>query len=801
MESSWILTFEPTQLEHFGLYEALCTLGNGFFACRGALEEAQASDKHYPGTYLAGCYNQLTTPIAGHNVEHEDLVNLPNWLTLNFYPVACKADWLSNSTAIWHYLELNLRQGILQRTSYFKDNQNRETRIVSQRLISMHNKHIGAIQYQITPLNWSGDIVIQSTLDGSITNSGVARYSQLTSQHWQILTKELINDDTIGLWVSTTQSHIELAQVARTQIFLPHGKCLLKPDCHQTEKTITQVYQTSIKPTQAITIEKVVSLFSSRDFAIKNSRTAAITANKQAGCFHNLLQLHQIAWQQLWQHFDIELTPPSQEQQLIRLHTFHLLQTISPHSIELDVGAPARGLHGEAYRGHVFWDELFILPFYTLRFPAITRSLLLYRYRRLDAARQLAREAGFRGAMYPWQSASDGSETSQLWHLNPRSNTWGPDYSSLQRHINIAIAYNIQQYYHYTADLNFLTAYGAEMLLEIARFWASIATFNTKKKRYEIKGVMGPDEYHEQYPASNKQGIDNNAYTNIMAVWVIKQALAILEILPADRVQALRKMLNISSKELARWRKITTLMYVPFLVDGIISQFEYYEQLKEFPWQAYQMKYGNIERLDRILKSENDTPNNYKLAKQADVVMLFYLLPFTELQSLFEQLGYNLSTASAKRTVEYYLARTSHGSTLSRIVFASVFNDFKPNLANQLYWQALVSDFEDSQKGSTKEGIHLGIMAGTVNYITKHYAGISVENNQLMFQPQLPITVKNLKFRIQFHGNIFAINITKTKFKIRLMTKTYPQKIMVGQQILYVTYDKAQILNINIRGS
>ena len=157
---------------------------------------------------------------------------------------------------------------------------------------------------------------------------------------------------------------------------------------------------------------------------------------------------------------------------ILRLHIFHLLQTVSPNTVDMDAGVPARGLHGEAYRGHIFWDELFILPYLNFHFPEISRELLLYRYRRLGAARRLAREAGHRGAMYPWQSGSDGREESQVLHLNPRSGRWTPDNTALQRHVSLAIAYNVWRYWQTTEDRGVMAAHCTEMLVEIARFWA-----------------------------------------------------------------------------------------------------------------------------------------------------------------------------------------------------------------------------------------------------------------------------------------------------------------------------------------
>ncbi|MDF2867515.1 MAG: Trehalose 6-phosphate phosphorylase [Gammaproteobacteria bacterium] len=709
----WVLTFNDFDPKQIGLREALCTLGNGYFATRGALEESLADAYHYPGTYLAGGYNKLTTTVAGRTLINEDLVNLPNWLVVSFYPIDSQPNWLLSAKRLEHKLELNMYQGLLKRSSHIIDARGRETIITSRRIVHMANPHLAAIEYIIKPLNWSGEINLISSLDGSVTNQGVARYSQLNGKHLEVLNRIQINNDTLGLCVQTNQSHLQVALTARTQIFATYNCLAIPAKIQTTQETISQIFNFTISAGQPITIEKILTLYSSRDFAISECQIEAKTASQETGRFKNLLKTHRLAWKHVWQHCDINLTSKSPESTIVRLHTFHLLQTLSPHIIGLDVGAPARGLHGEAYRGHIFWDELFILPFLTHYLPAVSRSLLLYRYRRLNAARRLAKQAGYAGAMFPWQSASNGEEVSQRWHLNPRSNTWGPDYSFLQRHVNAAIAYNIWHYYQHTLDEEFLSGYGAEMLLEIARFWASLATFNTTIQRYEIKGVMGPDEYHECYPNANKPGLNNNAYTNVMAVWVIERALQTIKSLPSRRVIELKELLKLSDQELASWEPITQRMFIPFHA-GIISQFQGYERLKEFAWQAYQTQYGNIERLDRILKNEKDSPDHYKIAKQADVVMLFYLLPTMELQRLFKQLGYTLTEKMIQHTIEYYLQRTSHGSTLSKVIFAKVLTPYKPELARELYLQALYSDLHDTQQGTTREGIHLGVMASTI---------------------------------------------------------------------------------------
>jgi len=420
-------------------------------------------------------------------------------------------------------------------------------------------------------------------------------------------------------------------------------------------------------------VEKVVALYTSRDRAISESLLDARDAAGQAPGFEGLLARHAGEWSILWDRFDIQLDSANEwAETVLHLHIFHLLQTVSPHTVHLDAGVPARGWHGEAYRGHIFWDEVFIFPFFNLQRPVLASALLDYRHARLGIARAAARAAGYQGAMFPWQSGSNGQEETQQLHLNPKSGRWLPDHSHLQRHVNIAIAYNVWQHYMITGSTGFLRFVGAELLIEIARFWASVTTYNAEEGRYEILGVMGPDEYHEAYPGADRPGLDNNTYTNVMVVWVLQRALEALEELPPHYRQELVQELSIQDAELDRWRDISAKMKVVFHADGVLTQFQGYEDLLEFDWEGHRERYGNIARLDRLLEAEGDSTDRYKLAKQADVLMLLFLLSRTELRELLAGLGYQVSNEQLERTVSYYLARTSHGSTLSGVVSAWV---------------------------------------------------------------------------------------------------------------------------------
>ena len=250
------------------------------------------------------------------------------------------------------------------------------------------------------------------------------------------------------------------------------------------------------------------------------------------------------------------------------------------------------------------------------------------------------------------------------------------------------------------------------MMLEIARFWASIAHFNPARERYEIHGVMGPDEFHEKYPGAAHGGLRNNAYTNVMVAWLCDIAGKLPSLLSASSAEGLRTRLGIGDDELALWQDMSRRMFVPFLEDGIISQFEGYGDLEELDWDAYRAKYGNIQRLDRILRAEGNDPDRYKIAKQADTVMLFFLFTPGELRETFERLGYDYRPDTAARNIAYYDRRTSHGSTLSFVTYAGVLAALDPESSWDRFLVALRSDADDVQGGTTKEGIHLGVMAG-----------------------------------------------------------------------------------------
>ncbi len=761
----WNLVYDSFDPGQEGTREALCTLGNGYWATRGAVPGSTPDGVHYPGTYLAGIYNRLVTDLDGRKVETEHMVNAPDWafmaVRLQDGPVLRPgiAEMLS------HHQDLDLRSGVLTRINCYRDAAGRKTRITSRQFQSLDDPHLAALEVTLEAEDWSGEVVLESVVNGTVANRNVRADFALAHEHLVPSGSVELDGETVIYEAATSQSGIRIATAART---------LIGVDGEAAERRLIQEnaragHEITLRLARGIpvTIEKIAAVATSRDRAVSTAALDAGHRIDRAPGFAVLLVAHASKWVELWNRFGIQLQTGPRQSLALNLHIFHVLQTVAAASPDLDAGLPARGLHGEGYRGHVFWDELFVYPMLTLRRPELTRALLLYRFRRLDAARDAARAEGLAGAMFPWQSGSDGREETPAELFNPRNKAWMPDNSHRQRHVGLAVAYSVWQYYQATADLGFLTDYGAEILVEVARLFASLAVHDLGDDRFDISGVMGPDEYHDGYPDAPGQGLRNNVYTNVMAAWVLARAAETVQLLAGHDCDPLNHRLGLESEEVAHWEKISRRLRIPFH-EGVISQFEGYEQLQEFDWDTYRTRYTNIGRLDLILQAEGDTTNRYKLSKQADVLMLFYLFSAEELREIFSRLGYPLPPDLIPATVRYYLARTSHGSTLSRLAHSWVLARTNRARSWSLFEQALEADLADTQGGTTREGIHLGAMAGTADMVMRCYAGVETRRDALWLHPVLPSELTAVSFQLSYRGQPVSISVTHDRVSLRL---------------------------------
>ena len=761
----WLLVYEGFDPVHEGHREALTTLANGYLGTRGAAPERTADGVHYPGTYLAGVYNRLTTVLDGREREDEHLVNVPNWLPLDVR-VEDAAWWSEGGLATSaERRELDLRRGLLTRTTTLVDAAGRQLLVTQRRIVSMDRPHVCALETTLVPLGWTGSVEVRAAIDTDVLNSNVPDDAALANRHLDLIDVRSVGHGVLLSEVETVASHIRIAMAARL-VARTGGKDVAAR--HRGHGSLAvQTVRLLLAPDSPGVVDKIVTVFTSRDAAIASPGDAAVSdlAAAQTG-LEGLLPGHTRAWERLWRRFVIELEADVQTRLVLNLHVFHLLQSLSEHTAVLDAGVPARGLHGEGYRGRVFWDELFVLPVLTAHLPEVTRGLLEYRYRRLGRARLTATEQGLSGALFPWQSGSDGREETPNALYNPRSGRWMPDHSGLQRHVGLAVAYNAWQYYTSTGDVPWLARRGADLIIEVARLFAAMARYDPETDRFHLEAVMGPDEYHDGPPDHPGAGLTDNAYTNVLAAWVCQRACDVLQHVAGFDCDAVSGRLRIDGEEPARWNDLSRRLAVPFH-DGVISQFAGYQDLEELDWARYRRQYGNIGRLDLILEAEGDTTNQYKLAKQADALMLVYLLGEAGLIEALARLGYTLTHEDVRRTVDYYLARTAHGSTLSGVVHASVLARMDPAEAWPLFQRTLTADLDDTQGGTTEHGIHLGAMAGTIDIVTRSFAGVTVDGNAVALDPRLPARLTGARFELQHRGQRFRVSLTPAATEVR----------------------------------
>lgn len=769
--------------------ETLLTVGNGYLGLRGTLPEMTISDNHYPATYIAGQYNEAVSEVEGKLITNEDFVNSANlqFLTIQFSDgkilELCKAVVQSLTR------HLDLKTGLFH-SVLVVDVAGKKLQIDTKRVVNMANKHHYSLEYTILPLNFSEKLTLISKSDGNVYNYNTERYRQLTQHHLNIDAMTAEGPFT-KLVTTTKESGIQVTQVSElvvtTQNDIQH---------RITDREITQSVTFYGEEGQPFVFEKNVTV-TSRSLKQVSAHQPVEPTPVVPQDFSTNYEESKKAWQDIWQKIDIEIEGDMMTQKLLRLHGYHLLVSGSPMTIDhLDVSITARGLHGEAYRGHIFWDEIFILPFYQLHFPEMTRQLLMYRYNRLGQAKVAALAEGNKGAMFPWQSGLDGSEQSQEIHLNPLNGQWVEDYSRLQRHVSLSIAYNILNYVKNTNDQQFMTEYGHELLLEIAAYWSSKAIWSDDEQGYIIKNVMGPDEFHESYPDSQEGGLNNNAYTNMMVAWLFNNIVTLVQQLSIDEVSHLLTKVDLTKSDIIQMAKISKQLIVPITAEGLIAQYDGYFDLEEVDFESYKEKYGNIYRMDRILSAEGKSADNYQVAKQADALMTFYNLPISEVSRILERLGYEMPTDYLQKNYDYYIKRTSHGSTLSRIVHGQLAAQVGYKADSwELYQQALRSDYEDIQGGTIAEGIHTGVMAGTIMVTLQTYGGLDTRSETLSFKPNLPEKWQQMRFKFSRRQIDYAVKITQNDFEISASEAT--ELIVSGE---HYQIGKDEQLTLKYRG-
>ena len=721
--TDWTVTephFDPAQLR---ARETIFTIGNGYLGTRGTFEEGYP--QALPATFIHGVYDDA--PLI-----YTELANCPDWLSLVII-IDGERFRLDRGEILHYERQLDLRDGVLSRLIRWRSPIGKTLELRFERFASLADLHVLGLRCQITPIDFNGMIAVQSSLNGYPEN-------QQGLDHWEQLDQGMIAQGLEqGIWLQarTRSSHIELGIASKMTVM--DTDAALQVTEAPGYPTMTMTF--SVNKGQTIRVEKIVTVFTSQETALPVQ--AAQTKLTALSSYAMLSDAHQQAWNGVWQQSDIEIEGDRTAQLAVRYNLFQLF--IGAAADNDRVSIPAKTLSGFGYRGHAFWDtEIFILPFFTLTQPAIARSLLSYRYHTLAGARRKAAHRGYEGAMFAWESAATGDEVTPEWATptDPYAEAvriWCRD---REIHLSADIAYAIWQYWQVTGDDTWLRDYGAEIILDTARFWMSRLEWHPQQKRYELCGVIGADEYHEQ--------VSNNAFTNRMVQWHLEKAVAVYAWLqhtfPKQAV-ALAQQLQLTPEHLLSWQTALAQLYIPGdAATGLIEQFEGFFQLKDIDLSDYEPRDRSMQAILGI-----DETNQRQVLKQPDVLMLLYLM--RDAQAVSDDV--------LQKNWDYYAPRTdiTYGSSLTPAIHAILAAKLGAAAdAYQQFMQAARVDLDDN-RGNTADGIHAASAGGIWQAVVFGFGGIQLKENGPVATPHLPATWTRLKFKLHWRGTWHSFDL------------------------------------------
>jgi beta-phosphoglucomutase len=717
MNEGWIVIEESLDPSRLHQQETVFTIGNGYLGTRGAFEEG------YPGAWPATLINGLFDDAPVVNTE---LANCPDWLPLAIV-VRGERFRLDQGEVLAYRRRLDLRRGILSRTVRWRSPAGDTLQIDWERFASLADPHVLALRCQLTPLDFSGRVELYAGINGYADNRDLI--------HWEWLDQDVPADDnSLWLHVWTRYSAHEVAMAARLDLSKGAGS---PEPCESLGYPALKAAIGAVKGEQ-VTVDKLVTVYTSRDSSLPVS--AAREALSELRSYGELRAAHEAAWERSWEASDVVVEGNPRDQLAIRYALFQMLIAGPRHDDQVSI--PAKTLSGLGYHGHVFWDtEIFVAPFFTYTQPEIARNLLTYRYRTLPGARRKAQAAGYEGAMFAWESAATGDETTPTWVPGPRGEglvrIWTGD---IELHISADIAYAIYQYWRATGDDAWMASAGAPVILETARFWESAVEYNPDRDRYELHNVIGPDEYHDH--------VDNNAYTNRMIRWHLEAALEVFawlqENYPEDAAE-LEDRLSVGPSRLQTWADIIEDMLVLYDPEsGLIEQFEGFFDLEDIDLAGYEPRTQSMQALLGI-----EGANRRPVLKQADVLMLLYLLPDA------------YDDRALQANWDYYSPRTDHtyGSSLAPAIHAIMACRLgRPDEAYEHFRRAAFVDLEDT-RGNTGDGIHAASAGGLWQAVVLGFGGLRLTEYGPIATPHLPPGWTRLKFRIQFQGEWYDFDL------------------------------------------
>jgi trehalose/maltose hydrolase-like predicted phosphorylase len=739
--------FDPKKLHG---RETVYTIGNGYFGTRGAFEEG--FPKATPATLLFGVFDKVA-------IAKEELANVPDWLTIKLF-VNNERFRLNEGKILDYHRTLDMQNGILTRTIRWESPGGIRVRITIERFASLADEHVGVIRYSLTAEEQPEtgeklDVFLWSAL-----NMAVGNYDLL---HWESV-EQRRDGELLWLHSQTLNSSVQLVQtMSFTSKDCEFQKELIRSDVSPS----IRIYK-KLAVGETMTAEKVVVMYTSRDtedplqaaiehhHKILQSSVSPAETDKQyelyvegaryvnpcvgVDPYETLLVEHKQAWQNYWEISDVIIEGDEIAQQAVRYNIYQLRISASSHDSRYSIAA--KGLTGFGYRGHVFHDtEIFMLPYFTFVHPDIARTLLMYRYRLLPAARAKAKRNGYKGAQYPWESTLSGVETTPPAILHPETGELIPVLNGpLELHITASISHAAWQYWHITGDDEFMRDFGAEILLSAATFWVSRTVWNSEHNAYQIDNVIGPDEWHEH--------VNDNAFTNFMARYNIQIAIDVLHWLQStapDKAQELAQQLDLNEQSLAHWQDVIDRIRIPQdKQTGLFEQFDGFFKLEPLDQEKYK---GRITSFQGILGIEEI--QHFRIVKQADVLMLLTVL----------NQQFDLKTKLVNW--EYYFPITDHdyGSSLTPALHVILACELGlVETAYHMFMKGALVDLDDP-RGNSNEGIHDACAGAVWQAAISGFAGLRLTDDGYSTSPTWPDGWTRLAFKFCQKGEQISVDL------------------------------------------
>jgi maltose phosphorylase len=727
----WNIVEEGFHPERQRESESIFSIGNGYMGQRANFEEHFSGDS-LQGNYIAGVYYPDKTRVGwwknGYPEYFAKVLNAPSWIGIDVSIDGNAIDLATSKISSFRRI-LNMKEGYLERSFRITVSGNKTIEINSRRFLSMAEPDLGIIRYIIKSVDFEGTLDYTVSIDGDVSNEDT-NYGE---KFWLEVSRELNESEGI-LVTRTLKTDFHVSTGMSFEFTKDNRKTGAKTDITAREKYIAATASLGIGKGEEIVLVKYVSVLSSlnrpKEYLVRDTKSRLTDARKKG--FDNLYIEHVKEWSRIWAASDVVIEGDISAQQAIRFNIFHLNQTYTGKDERLNIGP--KGFTGEKYGGSTYWDtEAFALPFFLKTADrSVGRNLLLYRYKHLEKSIANAEKLGFKNgaALYPMVTMN-GEECHNEWEITFE-----------EIHRNGAIAFAIYNYIRHTGDDEYMGDYGLEVLIGISRFWSQRTTYSENLKKFVILGVTGPNEY--------ENNINNNWYTNSLAVWTLSYTLKnihILEKFNPDKLSALFGKTKFNyDEETAKWQELIDNMHFPIdSTRNIFIQQDGYLDKELLPASSIPSAERPINQnwsWDRILRS--------CFIKQADVLQGLYL---------FED---QFDAETIKRNFDFYEPMTVHESSLSACVHSIVASRIgNIEKAYELYLRTARLDLDD-YNNEVSEGLHITSMAGTWLAIVEGFGGMRIlDDGKVFLNPLIPANWQSYSFLSQFRGILFEVKVTK----------------------------------------